>query len=68
MTAATRARASAPAVAALVHGLGEGEPPATALVGGKAASVDRLARLGFVTPPGAQIGPDGDTRNVWAIK
>lgn len=40
------------AAAALVHGLGEGDPPAVALVGGKAASVDGLARLGFATPPG----------------
>lgn len=40
------------ATGALVRGLGEGEPPAAALVGGKAASVDALARLGFAVPPG----------------
>jgi pyruvate,water dikinase len=55
VTGTTGEHASAPATADLVHGLGEGEPPAVALVGGKAASVDRLARLGFRTPPGFSL-------------
>jgi len=41
--------------AELTCGLGGGAPPHVALVGGKAAGVDRLARAGFRTPQGFSV-------------
>lgn len=52
MSELAQARTGAPPDAVLVHALGQDGDPPLSLVGGKAASVDRLARLGFATPPG----------------
>jgi len=43
---------SEPTAGALTYAIGAAAEPPPALVGGKAASVDRLARLGFATPGG----------------